>query len=208
MMPVPWFELTGNVLTVIGVQTVWVAMDTKPPLPISVSGINYNNPTGWTDMYFDNVMVMSVDVVDWHPWDVVIHSLPWGGNCARWFTPEEAGLDPSISWSVVPDVLISGNYNNVQIVFPNCGYYVVYAFYCPQHNTRRVETSGFDFGCVSDSNHDCSVTIDDLLLYLQWFQDGSISADIANGNVENEQPDGGVDINDLLWFLQNFVEGC
>lgn len=210
MMPIPWCELSGNTLTIHGAQFVWVASDRRVPEPMMVSGTDFQNPLGWNPVHMDSINVVTAEslITDWYNWDAVIHPLPWGGNCQRWFTPESAGMNPDISWTPVPDTPVLGTYNDVRIVFPRCGYYVVYAFYCPQHHPRRSESSGFDFDCVADSNHDCSVTIEDLLLYLERFEAGLLSADIANGNVENEQPDGGVDINDLLWFLQNFVEGC
>lgn len=54
--------------------------------------------------------------------------------------------------------------------------------------------------CTADANGDGGVTIEDLLLFLQRFDDGSLDADI--------DLDGGVTIEDLLGFLLHFDMGC
>jgi hypothetical protein len=69
-------------------------------------------------------------------------------------------------------------------------------------------------GCPADLDDgtgtgmpDDGVDINDLLYFLQAFQEGSTNADLDDGNNAGT-PDGGVDINDLLFFLAHFESGC
>lgn len=57
-----------------------------------------------------------------------------------------------------------------------------------------------DRTCPADTNFDGGVTIDDLLAYLDWFQQGIVAADFNR--------DGGVTIDDLLAYLERFEVGC
>lgn len=68
--------------------------------------------------------------------------------------------------------------------------------------------------CVADvddgsgtGTRDDGVTIDDLLLYLRWFELGSIRADVDNGTFTGTR-DAGVSIDDLLYFLTRYAAGC
>lgn len=56
---------------------------------------------------------------------------------------------------------------------------------------------------------DCAVTIDDLLLFLFAFEQGTAFADLDDdGDPSSSNPDGAVDINDLLFFIAHFESGC
>lgn len=57
-----------------------------------------------------------------------------------------------------------------------------------------------DASCTSDTNLDGGVTIDDLILYLSWFNVGAVEADVTR--------DAGVTIDDLLDYLAAFSGGC
>lgn len=57
-----------------------------------------------------------------------------------------------------------------------------------------------DRNCLADSNFDGGITIDDLLAYLEWFEQGITAADLNH--------DQGVTIDDLLFFLDHFAAGC
>jgi uncharacterized repeat protein (TIGR01451 family) len=68
--------------------------------------------------------------------------------------------------------------------------------------------------CVADVDDgsgtgtpDGGVTIDDLLYYLNIFEQGDIAADVDNGTYTGV-PDGGVTIDDLLYYLFRFEGGC
>lgn len=62
-------------------------------------------------------------------------------------------------------------------------------------------------GCVADIDGDLGVTIDDLLLYLEYFEAGRLLADMDDGSGTGAL-DGGVTIDDLLYFLVRFEVGC
>lgn len=68
--------------------------------------------------------------------------------------------------------------------------------------------------CVADTDDgtgtgacDGGVTIDDLLYYLNIFEQGTLAADVDDGSGTGT-PDGGVTIDDLLYYLQRFEAGC
>lgn len=68
--------------------------------------------------------------------------------------------------------------------------------------------------CVADVDNgsgtgipDGGVSIDDLLLYLRWYNLGSIRADVDNGTFTGTR-DSGVSIDDLLYFLARYAAGC
>jgi hypothetical protein len=54
---------------------------------------------------------------------------------------------------------------------------------------------------------DGGVTIDDLLYYLEIFEQGSVAADVDDGSGSGV-PDGGVTIDDLIYYLTRFEGGC
>ncbi len=54
---------------------------------------------------------------------------------------------------------------------------------------------------------DGSVTIDDLLFFLDHFASGNLSADLDDGTAEGA-PDGAVTVDDLLYMLDHFQAGC
>lgn len=54
---------------------------------------------------------------------------------------------------------------------------------------------------------DGSVTIEDLLYFLEQFELGTILADLDNGS-RDAIPDGAVTIDDLLFFIGHFESGC
>ncbi len=64
----------------------------------------------------------------------------------------------------------------------------------------------FDDG-TSSGLPDGGVTIDDLLYYLDIFEQGLLAADIDDGSGTCVR-DGGVTIDDLLYFLERFEAGC
>ncbi len=68
--------------------------------------------------------------------------------------------------------------------------------------------------CVADTDDgsatgtcDGGVTIDDLLYYLEIFEQGSVAADVDDGSGSGV-PDGGVTIDDLIYYLTRFEGGC
>lgn len=67
--------------------------------------------------------------------------------------------------------------------------------------------------CVADvasgggATPDGAITIEDLLQYLAWFENGDVAADVDNGAASGV-PDEGVEISDLLYFLGRFEGGC
>ncbi len=54
---------------------------------------------------------------------------------------------------------------------------------------------------------DGGVTVEDLLYFLDQFEQGTLVADLDDGS-STGLPDGGVTIDDLLYFLVRFVAGC
>lgn len=54
---------------------------------------------------------------------------------------------------------------------------------------------------------DGGVTVEDLLHYLNIFDEGLAAADVDDGS-ETGTPDGGVTVEDLLYFLARFDSGC
>lgn len=54
---------------------------------------------------------------------------------------------------------------------------------------------------------DGAVTVDDLIVFLIWFEEGLVEADI-DSSLGDCNPDGGVNIDDLLSFLSHFEAGC
>jgi hypothetical protein len=62
-------------------------------------------------------------------------------------------------------------------------------------------------GCGADIDGDLGVTIDDLLLYLEYFESGRLLSDMDDGSGMGVL-DGGVTIDDLLYFLFRFEVGC
>lgn len=68
--------------------------------------------------------------------------------------------------------------------------------------------------CVADLDDgsgtgtpDGGVTIDDLLFYIEVFEQGVAIADVDDGS-STGTPDDGVTIDDLLYFLERFEQGC
>ena len=61
--------------------------------------------------------------------------------------------------------------------------------------------------CEADTNGDQGVTVDDLVLFLQFFAEGDTRADLDNGSGTGT-PDQGVTIDDLTFFLQHLIDGC
>lgn len=68
--------------------------------------------------------------------------------------------------------------------------------------------------CVADVDDgtgsgtpDGGITIDDLLYYLNIFEQGVTRADVDDGT-STGSPDGGVGIEDLLYFITHFEAGC
>ena len=59
--------------------------------------------------------------------------------------------------------------------------------------------------CPADFNGDGGVGIEDLLDYLEAFENGTLDADVDDGNGRR---DCGVGIEDLLYFLDRFELGC
>ena len=77
-------------------------------------------------------------------------------------------------------------------------------------------TSTLDFGQVCHADLDSpdgsgepdgAVTIDDLLAFLNAFEQGTSVADLDDGTGTGT-PDLGVTIDDLLFFLVHFEAGC
>jgi len=78
------------------------------------------------------------------------------------------------------------------------------------------DMGAFEFqrsSCVADvasgggATPDGAITIEDLLQYLAWFENGDVAADVDNG-AAGGVPDEGVEISDLLYFLGRFEGGC
>ncbi|MGD9790550.1 MAG: GC-type dockerin domain-anchored protein [Phycisphaerales bacterium] len=78
--------------------------------------------------------------------------------------------------------------------------------------------SGHDYApviaCIADvddgtgtGSPDGGVTIDDLLYYIQIFNQGLVAADVDDGSGTGTH-DGGVTIDDLLYYLVRFNAGC
>lgn len=61
--------------------------------------------------------------------------------------------------------------------------------------------------CIADLNGDQGVTLEDLLLFLQYFGDGDVRADLDDGSATG-RPDSGVTVEDLLFFLAHYEVGC
>lgn len=61
--------------------------------------------------------------------------------------------------------------------------------------------------CAADMNQDCGVTIDDYLLFLEWYSAGDIQSDLDDGSGTGVR-DGGVTIDDFLYFAFYFDTGC
>lgn len=55
---------------------------------------------------------------------------------------------------------------------------------------------------------DGGIDINDLLFFLDAFEQGSAAADMDDDGLDPAFPDGGIDINDLLFFLGHFEAGC
>lgn len=51
------------------------------------------------------------------------------------------------------------------------------------------------------------VTIDDLLYYLDTFEQGAVASDVDD-STNTGTPDGGVTIDDLLYYLQRIEAAC
>jgi len=62
-------------------------------------------------------------------------------------------------------------------------------------------------GGITGIEPDGAVTVDDLIVFLIWFEDGLVEADI-DSSLGDCNPDGGVNIDDLLSFLAHFEAGC
>lgn len=63
--------------------------------------------------------------------------------------------------------------------------------------------------CPADSDGNAAVDVNDLVLYLYRFEEGSALADLSNnGSAGEGVPDGGVDINDLVFYLVKYEGGC
>lgn len=63
--------------------------------------------------------------------------------------------------------------------------------------------------CPADVDGNAGVDVNDLLTYVERFEDGTVLADLdSDGDGGTGTPDGGVDINDLLFYLIRFEGGC
>ncbi len=71
--------------------------------------------------------------------------------------------------------------------------------------------TGFPTADVDDGSGtgtpDGGVTLDDLLYFIDAFENGDLAADIDDGS-ETGTPDGGVTLDDLIYFLKLFEGGC
>lgn len=61
--------------------------------------------------------------------------------------------------------------------------------------------------CVADMDDDCGVTIDDAILFFEYYGAGNPRADLDNGQGYG-LPDGGVTTDDLVYFLTRLEGGC
>lgn len=59
----------------------------------------------------------------------------------------------------------------------------------------------------STGARDGSVTNDDLLAFLEWFEAGDVRADLDNGSATGT-PDAALTVDDLIFFLDGFERGC
>lgn len=64
-----------------------------------------------------------------------------------------------------------------------------------------------DGSFANGNTRDNAVTINDLLYFLDGFEQGSPTLDMDNGTFTGTR-DGAVDVSDLLYFLARFEEGC
>ena len=55
---------------------------------------------------------------------------------------------------------------------------------------------------------DGGVDINDLLFFLNAFEQGAAAADLDDDGLDPATPDNGIDINDLLFYLGHFEAGC
>ena len=94
-------------------------------------------------------------------------------------------------------------------------YDVVVANQCGQADSAAVTLdAGSSNGCAADVDNgsgsgipDEAVTIDDLIYYIQAFQNGQLNTDVDDGTNTGHR-DGGITIDDLLYFLARFSLGC
>jgi hypothetical protein len=115
----------------------------------------------------------------------------------------ECGDDASVTFSVV-----NGNSYTVRIggaAAGNTGSGTLSVTFTPAPSCVADFDNDSDYG--NGRTPDGGVDINDLLSYLGAFEDGHVSADVANGSGQNI-PDGGVDVNDLIYFLIRFEQGC
>lgn len=119
-----------------------------------------------------------------------------GGSCIS--TSSADFSSGGVTWGGIHSIQSGGT--------PVSGYTVVSATTFDWHRPYGVCISDVDDGTGS-GNPDGGVTIDDLLYYLNIFDQGLIAADVDDGSGTGT-PDGGVTIDDLLYFLDRFDAGC
>jgi len=106
---------------------------------------------------------------------------------------------------------------NIPVGSPGSSFRCVVTNECGSVGSAVVSLSLISQCCQADLDNDGSfangntrdnaVTIEDLLYFLDGFEQGSPTLDMDNGTYTGTR-DGAVDISDLLYFLARFEEGC
>lgn len=144
------------------------------------------------------------------PFSVSVGATGSGPLSYQWFingTPVDCAANPSACTNriTVPRLqLTPGSYQFRCRVSNACG--IGSAVQSNILTIPVVCVADFDDG-TSSGLPDGGVTIDDLLYYLDIFEEGILPADV-DGGASDCQRDGGVTIDDLLYFLQRFEAGC
>ena len=139
-------------------------------------------------------------------------TLPPGNYYVVWQTTQLPSVGPTIMWATPgPYALGQGTPNSSWRFFPNQDTHLVLIGTNVDGSGPPIGTNfklvGSPAGCPADLDGDQGVTVDDLVLFLQFFAEGDTRADLDNGSGTGT-PDQGVTIDDLTFFLQHLIDGC
>ncbi len=139
-------------------------------------------------------------------------TLPPGSYYVVWQTTHPPSLGPTVMWATPgPYAVGQGSPDSSWRFFPNREPHIVAILTNIDESGPPIGTNfkltGSPAGCPADLDGDQGVTVDDLVLFLQYFADGDGRGDLDDGSGTGT-PDQGVTIDDLTYFIQHLTDGC
>lgn len=148
------------------------------------------------------------------PWTSLTRS---SGTHNGWtLAPALSGWTPSsatdsISWTATSDVDIPQGqllFSTLYGVGNSLGPIVEIERQVAQRGVACPADLDDDGNYANGASPDSAVTVDDLIFFLQGFEEGDIAVDVDENGANPPLPDGAVTIDDLIFFLIRFEGGC